>query len=157
MDAYLLLKTLHIVSAAVLLGTGAGIAFFMWMAHRSGEVQAIAAVSRLVVIADARFTAPAVVVQFASGYALARMAGFPLDMPWIAVSIVLFVLVGACWLPVVWLQAQVRDMAQAAAKAGTTLPERYRRFMRWWFLLGWPAFGLVLLIFYLMVRKPLLW
>lgn len=154
MDTYALLKTLHIVSAAVLLGTGAGIAFFMWMAHRSGNVAMIAGVSRLVVIADACFTAPAVVVQFASGFALARMAGFPLDAPWLLWAIVLFFLVGACWLPVVWLQAKARDLAAEALRSGTPLPERYHRIMRWWFALGWPAFAAVLAIVYLMVKKP---
>jgi len=154
MDTYALLKTLHIVSASVLLGTGAGIAFFMWMAHRSGNVATIAGVSRLVVIADACFTAPAVVVQFASGYVLARMAGFPLDTPWLLWGIVLFFFVGACWLPVVWLQARARDLAVEAHRTGSPLPARYHRYMKWWFALGWPAFSAVLAIVYLMVKKP---
>ena len=154
MDTYALLKTLHVVSAAVLLGTGAGIAFFMWMAHRSGDVATIAGVSRLVVIADACFTAPAVVVQFASGYLLARMAGFPLDASWLLAAIVLFCVVGACWLPVVWLQARARDLAAEALRAGRPLPARYHRYMRWWFALGWPAFAAVLAIVWLMVTKP---
>ena len=154
MDTYALLKTVHIVSASVLLGTGAGIAFFMWMAHRSGNVATIAGVSRLVVIADACFTAPAVVVQFASGYALARVAGFPLDTPWLLSAIVLFFFVGACWLPVVWLQARARDLAVEADRTGSPLPARYHRYMKWWFALGWPAFSAVLAIVYLMVKKP---
>lgn len=154
MDAYALLKTLHVVSAAVLLGTGAGIAFFMWMAHRSGEVATIAAVSRLVVKADAWFTAPAVVVQVVSGLVLARMAGFPLDATWIVASFALFVLVGACWLPVVWLQLRARDLAIEAARTSAPLPGSYYRLMRWWFALGWPAFAAVLAIVWLMVRKP---
>lgn len=154
MDGYSLLNTLHILSASVLIGTGAGIAFFMWMAHRSGNVPTIAAVSRLVVLADWCFTAPAVVVQIASGLRLARMAGFPLDSPWLLASIGLFVFVGACWLPVVWLQIRARDLASDAARTGSALPAAYHRIMRWWFALGWPAFASVVAIVYLMVKKP---
>lgn len=154
MDAYSLLKTLHILSATVLLGTGGGIAFFMWMAHRSANVPTIAAVSRLVVLADWCFTAPAVVVQFASGLLLAGLAGFPLDSPWLLASIILFFFVGACWLPVVWLQIRARDLAIDAGRTGTPLPPQYHRAMRWWFALGWPAFTAVVAIVYLMVKKP---
>lgn len=154
MDTYSLLKTLHILSATVLIGAGTGIAFFMWMAHRSGTVATIAAVSRLVVIADWCFTAPAVLVQFASGLMLARMAGFALDAPWLLASIALFVVVGACWLPVVWLQIRARDLACDAVRTGSALPAAYHRTMRWWFALGWPAFMAVVVIVYLMVKKP---
>jgi uncharacterized membrane protein len=153
MDTYTLLKTLHVISATVLLGTGGGIAFFMWMAHRSGDVRVIAAVAGWVVIADACFTAPAVVVQFISGVALARLAGFSFSAPWLAVSIGLFLFVGACWLPVVWLQWRARNFARAAVIGGTPLPEQYFRTMKLWFALGWPAFTAVLLIVYLMVKK----
>lgn len=154
MDGYSLLKTLHILSATVLLGTGAGIAFFMWMAHRTGNIQTIVAVSRLVVKADAWFTAPAVVVQVTSGMFLMRMAGFPLGSMWISVSIGLFVFIGACWLPVVRLQMRARDLAIEAERTATPLPPAYHRIMRWWFALGWPAFTAVIAIVWLMVRKP---
>ena len=56
MLAYLLLKYVHIVGAAVLLGTGGGIAFFMLLAHRTGDTAVIAAVARIVVVADFAFT-----------------------------------------------------------------------------------------------------
>lgn len=156
MNPYLLLKTLHVISAAVLLGTGAGIAFFMCTAHRRGDVAAIAAVARLVVLADWCFTAPAVVVQFGSGVLLAHLAGFPLGTPWLAWSIGLFFLVGACWLPVVWLQIRARDLAVEAARLGQPLSPLYHRTMRIWFALGWPAFLAVIAIVYLMVAKPTL-
>lgn len=154
MDGYLLLKALHVVSATVLLGTGAGIAFFMWRAHATGDAATVAAVARIVVLADFCFTAPAVVVQFASGIGLALAAGFPLATPWLAGSIGLFFFVGACWLPVVRLQIRVRDLAAAAARDGVPLPRAYHAAMRWWFALGWPAFAAVLGIVWLMVAKP---
>jgi uncharacterized membrane protein len=111
-------------------------------------------VAKLVVKADAWFTAPAVVIQFASGLALAKLAGFPLGSFWIATSIALFVLVGACWLPVVYLQMKARNLAIEAVRTSTPLPPAYHRIMRWWFALGWPAFVSVAAIVYLMVVKP---
>ncbi len=154
MDLYTVVKTLHILSATVLLGTGTGIAFFMWMAHRSGDVRTIAAVSKWVVLADWCFTAPAVLVQFGSGLLLARLAGFPLNAPWLMLSMGLFALTGACWLPVVWLQMRARDFAAEALRSSTALPPAYYRAMRLWFVLGWPAFLAVAVTVYLMVRKP---
>lgn len=76
--AYFLLKFVHLLGAVVLIGTGAGIAFFMLMAHRTGNVATIAGVARIVVTADFLFTATAVVVQPISGLWLAREVGYPL-------------------------------------------------------------------------------
>jgi uncharacterized membrane protein len=151
---YPLIKWLHIVSSTVLFGTGAGIAFFYLRAQRTGDTKIIAAVGRDVVLADMVFTATAVVLQPVTGIVLALMAGFPLSSPWLVWSMVLYVLVGCCWLPVVWLQMRMRDLAIVAATNGSPLPAAYQRYYRWWFALGWPAFIGVLMIFYLMVAKP---
>ena len=75
---YLAMKTLHIVSSTILFGTGIGIAFFMWMVNRSGNRQAMAVVTRLVVKADLYFTTPSVVIQPVSGLALMAMTGHPM-------------------------------------------------------------------------------
>jgi uncharacterized membrane protein len=157
MNLYLLLKWLHILSSVVLVGTGFGSAFYMYFVHRSGNVVAQAVVARLVVRADWWFTTPTVFMQPATGLGMAYLAGLPLSTPWIAVSIALFVLSGACWLPVVWLQIRMADMAQVAASQGTGLPPLYARYMRRWELLGYPAFAAMLGVFYLMVAKPALW
>ena len=151
---YLLVKWLHIVTSTLLLGTGLGIAFFMWMAHRRGDVHVIAATARNVVIADACFTAPAVVIQLFTGFWLVNRLGIPLSTFWITGALLLFVVTGACWLPVLWLQVHARNLSQAATQTGTPLPVRYHAAMRWWFWLGWPAFASVLAIFWLMVAKP---
>lgn len=151
---YLALKWIHILSSTLLLGTGLGIAFFMWMAHRSRDPRQIAATARVVVIADALFTAPAVVVQLATGLWLAFLLHLPLTTYWVRTALLLFFVIGACWLPVVWLQARARDLARAAADANTALPPAYVRVMRWWFWLGWPAFAGVIAVFWLMVHKP---
>jgi uncharacterized membrane protein len=151
---YPLIKWLHIVSSTVLFGTGAGIAFFFLRAQRTGDTKIIAAVSRDLVLADMVFTATAVVLQPVTGIGLALMAGFPLSSPWLVWSMVLYVLVGCCWLPVVWLQVRLRDLAIVAAANGSPLPAAYLRYYRLWFALGWPAFIGVLVIFYLMVAKP---
>lgn len=151
---YLWVKWIHVLSSTLLFGTGLGIAFFMWMAHLSGDTRHIARTARIVVIADAIFTAPAVVVQFATGAWMVHTMGAPYSTFWIGAALSLFVFVGACWLPVVWLQARARDLARAAADAGAPLPPTYHRTMRLWFVLGWPAFLAVLAIFWLMVMKP---
>ena len=154
---YVVLKLAHVLGACILFGTGLGIAFFMWMANRTGDPAAIAATARIVVVADAVFTATAVVAQPLSGAALAYTAHVSLGEPWIVLSLALYVGIGACWLPVVWLQLGLRDLAQAAARDGMALPERYHRLYRLWFWLGWPAFAGVVAIMWLMIAKPQRW
>lgn len=151
---YLILKYLHIIGAAVLLGAGAGIAFFMVMAHVTRSTPVIAGVARIVVIADFLFTASAVVVQPITGVALAWLSGYSLAEGWIALSIALYLFAGAFWLPVVWMQIRMRDIAQAAVAANEPLPQSYHRFFVWWFAFGFPAFGAVLTIIWLMIAKP---
>jgi uncharacterized membrane protein len=155
-DLYLLVKAVHILSATVLFGTGLGTAFFMWQADRSGDLAAIAVITRHVVLADWLFTTPAAIVQPATGLWLAVEAGYPISEGWMAIALALYLLAGACWLPVVWLQIRLRDVAAAASSRGTALPPVYRRYMRLWVGLGWPAFTAMLAIFYLMVFKPAL-
>ena len=154
MDPYIAVKAIHILSAAVLLGTGAGIAFFFWMAHLGGNVTAIAQTARIVVIADFLFTLPAVVVQPATGVWLIWLRGYAFTEGWIVLALVLYLLIGACWVPVVFLQIKARDLALAAASAGQALPAAYHRIIRLWFWLGWPAFLAVLAIYGLMLFKP---
>ena len=154
MTAYYALKFLHVIGATVLLGTGAGIAFFMLLAHLTGQAAIIAAVARIVVIADFVFTATAVVAQPVTGMLLARHLGLPLTEPWIFWSLVLYVVTGAFWLPVVRMQMRLRDLAAAAATEGRALPRRYHLLFWWWFAFGFPAFAAVVAIFWLMIAKP---
>jgi uncharacterized membrane protein len=151
---YLIVKWLHILSSTVLFGTGLGSAFYMFFASRTGDARVVAKVVGLVVIADFIFTTPAIVVQPLTGYWLMHIAGFPFATPWIAWSIALYLLAGAAWLPVVWMQIRMRDMAAAAASAGTALPARYFQFLRLWVALGVVAFLALVVVFYLMVAKP---
>ena len=156
MSYYLALKFLHVVGAAVLLGTGAGIAFFPLLAHRTGKAATVAAVARIVVIADFLFTATAVVAQPATGVLLAVERGFRLGEGWLALSIALYLVTGAFWIPVVFMQIKMRDLARKAAREGRALPAEYRRLFRLWFACGFPAFGAVLAIIWLMIAKPAL-
>ncbi len=149
-----LLRWLHVIGATVLLGTGAGIAFFMVMAHRTGDAVAIAHVARTVVVADFVFTATAVVAQPVTGIWLAHLIGWPLGDGWLALSIVLYVVTGLFWLPVVIIQMRMRDLAAAAAATGARLDARYHRLFRIWFACGFPAFAAVLAILWLMLMKP---
>jgi len=153
-SAYVLVKTLHILSATLLFGTGLGSAFYMWRADRSGDTAAIAFAARNVVTADWLFTLPAIVFQPLSGLWLAWHLGMTLTEPWLLWSYGLYLLAGVCWLPVVWLQIRMRDLSAAALAQGAALPGGYHRCMAVWFVLGWPAFLAVIAIFYLMVAKP---
>jgi uncharacterized membrane protein len=154
MIAFYLLKFMHVIGATVLLGTGAGIAFFMLMAHRSGDVRLIAGTAGIVVIADYLFTATAVIAQPITGVLLARSIGWDLTEGWILASVALYVFAGLFWLPVVWMQTRMRNLAREAAASGAALPAQYHRLFRLWFLFGFPAFGAVLLIFWLMITRP---
>ena len=156
-DPFLLLKLAHVLGATILFGTGLGIAFFMMMAHRTGEPALIAHTAGVVIVADTLFTASAVLVQPLTGAALAHLAGYSLLESWIAASLGLYLLTGLFWLPVVWIQVRLRRLAAEAARTGARLPPDYHRLYRLWFALGWPAFSAVIAIFALMVWKPSLW
>lgn len=151
---YLVVKWLHIVSSTILFGTGIGTAFSMVAAHHSRQVAVIAGVARNVVIADWLFTTPAVIFQPLSGLWLAYYGGFPILEGWILWSFALYFLAGACWLPVVWLQMRMKDIATVAVREGGELPPLYWRYARIWTALGFPAFFALVVVFWLMVAKP---
>jgi uncharacterized membrane protein len=153
---YLVVKWLHILSSTVLFGTGLGSAFYMYFTSRTRDSQVIAVVVRYVVVADWVFTTPAIILQPLTGFYLMHLAGFPLGTPWILWSVALYLLAGAAWLPVVWMQIELRNMAVAAANSGVPLPSRYWRFLRIWVALGVVAFSALVAVFYLMVAKPVL-
>lgn len=154
MDVFNLLRWLHVLGASVLLGTGAGIAFFMLLSHRTGNPRIIAHTASVVVIADYVFTASAVLLLPVTGVLLAWQMGWPLGQGWLLASIGLYLLTGACWLPVVKIQIRLRDLARSAVVGNAPLPDSYHRLFRSWVLLGIPAFAAVLLILWLMVARP---
>lgn len=151
---FLLLKWVHILSATILLGTGLGSAFYLFVANRTRDVGIMYFACKYVVIADWLFTAPAVIIQLLTGIGLMHMAGYGFSDIWIAWSLALYAFAAICWLPVVWMQIEMRNMTATALVEGTDVPLRYWRFDRWWVLLGSFAFPAVLLIFALMVFKP---
>lgn len=153
MTAYLFVKWLHVISATILFGTGLGTALHLWLTHRQGNVQAIAVATRNTVLVDWLFTATSGIVQPLTGMILVYLAGYDPFSPWLLWSYVLYTLAFACWAPVVWLQIRIRDMAAQAAAKSQNLPANYYRYMKYWFLLGWPAFISLLLIFYLMISR----
>lgn len=158
MSPHLLLKTAHVLSATIVFGTGLGIAFFCWFgsrdALRKGEIAALRAVLRLTVIADMCFTAPAIAFQLISGAALMQINGWSLTSPWALTVAGLFALAGACWLPVVAIQMRLLRDARTAATIDALGANFHSRF-RVWLMLGGPAFSALIIIFYLMVAKPL--
>lgn len=151
---YLIVKWLHILSSTLLFGTGLGSAFYMFFASLTRDARVIATVVRYVVIADYAFTTPTIIIQPLTGLYLIHLAGFPLSSRWIVASIALYFLAGACWLPVVWMQIKMRNMAVVANANSTALPPRYWTFLKWWVALGIVAFFALVVVFYLMVTKP---
>jgi uncharacterized membrane protein len=151
---YLTVKWLHILSSTLLFGTGLGSAFYMFFTNLTGDVRAIAVVTRRVVWADWLFTTPTAIIQPATGLYLVHLAGLPISMRWLAWSIALFILAGACWLPVVWIQIRMAALAERAAREQTPLPALFWRYHRIWTALGVPAFLAFIVIFYLMTVKP---
>jgi uncharacterized membrane protein len=154
---YMTLKTLHILSMVLLFGTGLGSAFYKWMADRSGNVEHIAVTNRHVVLADWIFTTPTVIIQPLTGLWMVYLAGMSLTTPWIMASLGLYFFAGACWIPVVWLQIKMREIANQAATQKTELPVAYWKMARWWFLLGIPAFTAMVLVVIMMVIKHIPW
>jgi uncharacterized membrane protein len=158
MDSYVYWKTAHIISATILMGTGVGIAFFCWFGSRAAirdrNIVALRMVLRFTVLADALFTAPAVVVQAVTGAMLMSLAGWPWISPWSVGTIGLFGLVGACWLPVVWIQWRMKKLADHALDSDT-LPQMFTSLFRAWMLLGIPALAAMLTLMFMMVAKPL--
>jgi uncharacterized membrane protein len=153
---YDLTKYFHVLGATVILGTGVGIAFFLLMAHLSRDTAFIARTAAVVVLADLVFTATAIVVQPLTGYILMRVTGTLFTTGWLALALALYVVAGSFWIPVVWMQRRMRDLAREAAAAAKPLPSEYDRLFRLWFLFGIPGFGSVLAIIWLMVTKPML-
>ena len=152
---YVVIKWLHILSSTFLFGTGIGSAWYMLFVTMSRDVRAIAVVARNVVIADWVFTATTAVIQPLTGFYMIHLAGYPIHSKWIMWSIALYVLAGACWLPVVWIQMRLRDLSAEAARTNTELPPQYWRLFKTWVALGVPAFAAFVFIFWLMVAKPM--
>lgn len=154
---YLLLKWLHILSATLMYGTGLGSAFYKFMTDRTGNLPAIVETNRLVVLADWLFTTPTVILQPITGILLVHSAGYPLTSDWIVLALVLYAIAGTCWVPVVVLQIRMRDLSRQTMDRGQTLGSQYARMARLWVGLGIPAFSALIVVYYLMVFKPVLW
>ncbi|MBW7964024.1 DUF2269 domain-containing protein [Bradyrhizobium sp. BR 10261] len=154
MMLYFLVKYLHILGAIVILGTGTGIAFFMLMAHRTDHPEFIARTASVVVIADAIFTLSAVMLQPVTGGLLMMLSSTSIMERWILASLVLYAIAGLFWIPVVFMQIEMRDLARKAAEQKAALPERYFVLFRRWFAFGFPGFGATMAILWLMIAKP---
>jgi uncharacterized membrane protein len=151
---YLILKYIHVIGATVILGTGVGIAFFMLMAHLSRDAAFIARTAGTVVVADFIFTATAVFFQPITGYLLVRETGISIVQGWVVASLLLYFIAGIFWLPVVWMQIRMRDLARQAVLGGSRLPTAYYRLFGWWFVFGFPGFGSMMMIIWLMIAQP---
>jgi uncharacterized membrane protein len=154
MDTYSIIKTVHILSSAVLFGTGIGIAFFMLRSYFTDNLTEKFYAAHNTVLADYLFTLPAVIIQPATGFWLVWQGGYGAMDLWLMLTYAIYILAGVCWLPVVWIQIQMKTMVKEALKSGEDLTPRYNRLFKIWFLLGWPAFIGLVIVFFLMVMKP---
>ena len=148
MNTYLVLKTLHFLSASILFGTGIGIAFFMLRAYLSGNTEALAVTVRNVVLADWIFTVPAVVVQLTTGLWMTRLLGISHGSSWYLWSMWLFALIGLVWLPLVGIEIKIRSALNNGAKLAELAP-----LMRIWIALGVLVFTGIAALYVLMVAK----
>jgi uncharacterized membrane protein len=155
MNSYLILKFIHVLSGAVLLGTGIGIAYFLLTAHLSRNLEAMRVVARYVILADWIFTATAVVVQPVSGVLMMLERGWPFTSSWFAATVALYIAVGLCWIPVVVLQYRMARLLREAANHAALGADYYHAF-RLWAMLGIPAFAMVLALYAVMIFKPAL-
>ncbi|MDX2082381.1 MAG: DUF2269 domain-containing protein [Rickettsiales bacterium] len=151
---YFSLKLIHVISSTILFGTGIGSAFYMFMANRQKDVRVIYSTVKNVVIADWIFTTPAAVIQLISGIFLAKNQGYSLEDNWLVFGVALYFFAGFCWLPVVWMQIKMRDMAKISVTKNIALPKLYWKMNRWWIVLGSLAFPAIIIVFYLMIFKP---
>jgi uncharacterized membrane protein len=154
MTLYFIVKYLHVLGAIVILGTGTGIAFFMLMAHWSRDPAFIARTAATVVIADMLFTLSAVILQPVTGGWLMALSAATLAERWLVTSLLLYAVAGLFWIPVVFMQVEMRDLALTAVAQGAPLPPRYFTLFRRWFVFGIPGFGSVMIILWLMIAKP---
>jgi uncharacterized membrane protein len=154
MDFYFVIKTLHILSSTILFGTGIGIAFFMLRSYFTDNIQEKLYAARGTVLADYIFTLPAVIIQPATGFWLVWQGGYEWMSLWLSATYAIYIVAGLCWLPVVWIQIQLKNMTIDAAQTGEALPPRYYKLFKIWFVLGWPAFIGLVAVFFLMVMKP---
>jgi len=69
-------------------------------------------------------------------------------------ALVLYLVAGACWVPVVFIQVRLRDLAEASARDGSPLAPEFARLVRRWTLLGWPAFIAMAATIWLMIARP---
>ncbi len=154
MTLYFIIKYLHVLGAIIILGTGTGIAFFMLMAHRSRDPAFIARTAATVVIADMLFTLSAVILQPVTGGWLMGLSATSLAERWLMTSLGLYAVAGLFWIPVIFMQIEMRDLATSAVAKREPLPPRYFKLFRRWFLFGIPGFGSVMMILWLMIAKP---
>jgi uncharacterized membrane protein len=156
MNEFFVIKWLHILSATLLFGTGLGSAFYKWSADRSGDVSAIAHTNRVVVLADWVFTTPTIIIQPITGIWLLQFFGITYSQGWVVATFALYLIAGACWLPVVWLQIRMRDLSLIAVKQRQPLSPLYYNHAKQWFWLGVPAFTAMVMVYFLMVFKPVM-
>src|SRR5690606_26440325 len=99
MSLYFLLKTVHGLLAAVLLGAVLVGLFFAYRAWKGGDLQQIALTFSSLVRLDLWFIASSAALLPLTGLALAKVGGWPVGQLWLLWSTGLYLLAALCWLP----------------------------------------------------------
>ena len=83
------------------------------------------------------------------------VTGTPINAPWLIVSYVLYLVAFGCWVPAAHAaDSGPRPRRGRSVVAGAPLRYAYHQAMKRWFVLAWPGFGALVLIFLLMIAKP---
>lgn len=151
---YAWIKIIHVISAAVLFGTGMGTAFYMFYVNRQKDIRLIAMATKQVVFVDWVFTGTSAIIQFFTGMILMALKGYSPTLFWLMGAMIGYTIAGACWIPVVYLQIRCRNLAFDALKNNTPLDKKYYRYYKTWWILGIPAFLSLMVVFYLMANRP---
>ncbi len=148
---YFLLKLIHILSATLMIGTGLGSAFYLYLTYKKSAVQTVKEVLNFVILADTIFTTPSVIIQLITGIMLSDLLGLLYtDWFWLVLAVSVIVLV--LWLRAAFIQFKLKKLLEEENK----LSPKFHHLMNIWFILGVPSFGGAIYLYYLMVYRAFL-
>ena len=154
-DVIFAIKFVHVLAAAIMLGTWLCVAAFMLLAHRSRNTSVVALVTQFVVRVELAIMAAAIALQPLSGFPLAYAIGLsPFNELWINISLVLYGIIVAAWLAAVRIELSIRNLTREAALNSLPLGADYRRSFRIWGALAVPILAGTVAVFALMIWQP---
>jgi uncharacterized membrane protein len=155
LDIIFTIKFVHVLAAAVMLGTWLALAAFLLLAHRSGNTSVVALTAQFVVALEKRIMIGALALQPIAGFPLASAIGVqPFGELWIVLSLLLYAAIVVGWALALRLEIRIRDVAREAALNSERLPKHYWRLFRTWCTLAGPILIGMVFVFALMIWQP---